>query len=638
MSEPNDQSKTTDNARSIDNARSSDSSLRSSIEPGHGRPEQRGTGLAALRVLGPYARRIRWFLIGSGVAALSATLAGMAIPLVTQRIIDGPIMDGDLGQLAWLIGLVLVLGTLEAGLIFTRRLLVAGPVTGLEHRMRMDLYAHLQRLPVAFHDRWQSGQLLSRAVADLTVIRRFLAFGGIFLVVNAITIVVGLGILFWLAPAFGLVVLVMSVPLVALSFHYERRYKVAARQAQDQGGDLATIVEEAVLGIRVLKAFGRGPQLTRRFMAEARRLRGIELRKVRIVAALWAVLIALPELALAAMLAIGAYSVADGTMTVGTLVAAVVTMTFIRWPIDAMGWLLAEASNTASACQRFSEIFAWQHEQPANVIREPARPRPLARPVRGHVRFEGVHFAYPEAGAEVLRGVDLDVAPGETVALVGVTGSGKTTLTALVPRLYDVTAGRITLDGVDVRELSLADLRTAVATAFEDPVLFSASVRENVALGAPWATDDDVLEALQVAHADEFVAALPWGVATRIGEQGLSLSGGQRQRLALARAVVGKPAVLVLDDPLSALDVHTEAEVERALRRVLRNVTALVVAHRPSTVQLADRVALLADGRIAAVGKHSDLLATNPAYRAVLSTLDTPDNTPDSEREEVAAQ
>jgi len=591
-------------------------------EPGHGLPNQRGSGLAALRVLAPYARRIRWYLIGSGLAALVATLAGMAIPLVTQRIIDGPLMTGDLGQLSWLIAIVLALGATEAGLILMRRLLVARPVTELEHRMRMDLYATLQRLPVAFHDRWQSGQLLSRAVADLTTVRRFMSFGGIFLVVNGIAIVVGFVLLCWLAPAFGLILLVTGVPLVMLSYRFEHGYNLAARRAQDQGGDLTTVVEESVLGIRVLKAFGRGPRLTRRFLAEARALRETELRKVHIVAVLWAVLIMLPELALAGMLAVGAFQVAAGSTTLGTLVAAVTIMTFIRWPIDSMGWLLAEASNTASASQRFSEIFAWPREQPGSVIREPASPRVLARPIRGHVRLEGVRFAYPEAGADVLRGVDLDVAPGETVALVGVTGSGKTTLTALVPRLYDVTAGRITLDGVDVRELSLGELRRTVATAFEDPVLFSASVRENVAMGAPWASDADVGEALQVAHADEFVDALPWGMDTRIGEQGLSLSGGQRQRLALARAVIGKPAVLVLDDPLSALDVHTEAEVERALRRVLRNVTALVVAHRPSTVQLADRVALLAGGRITAVGTHSELLTSNHDYRKILSTLE----------------
>jgi ATP-binding cassette subfamily B protein len=251
--------------------------------------------------------------------------------------------------------------------------------------------------------------------------------------------------------------------------------------------------------------------------------------------------------------------------------------------------------------------------------------------VRGEVALHGVRFAHPGAdgtdgadgtGGEVLRGVDLVVRPGETMALVGATGSGKTTLTALVARLQDVTAGSVTIDGVDVRDLRLADLRTAVATAFEDPVLISASVRENVTLGSPGLPDDAVWEALRVASADGFVAGLPWGLDTRIGEQGMSLSGGQRQRLALARAVVGRPPVLVLDDPLSALDVHTEAEVEAALRRVLGGVTALVVAHRPSTVQLADRVAMLAGGRVTAVGTHQHLLATEPAYRALLSSPD----------------
>jgi ATP-binding cassette subfamily B protein len=237
--------------------------------------------------------------------------------------------------------------------------------------------------------------------------------------------------------------------------------------------------------------------------------------------------------------------------------------------------------------------------------------------------MEGVHYRHPGAATDLLRGVDLEIRPGETLALVGATGSGKTTLTALVPRLLDVTQGRVTVDGVDVRELALAELRSLVATAFEEPVLFSASVRENVTLGAAEATDEDVRRALRVARAAKFVDALPWGLDTRIGEQGLTLSGGQRQRLALARAVVGNPAVLVLDDPLSALDVHTEAEVEAALRRVLGSVTALVVAHRPSTVQLADRVALLADGRITAVGTHSQLLAEVPEYRSLLSTMES---------------
>ena len=584
----------------------------------------RGPELAALRVLGPYARPVRWSLTSSAALALAATLAGMTIPLVTQRIIDGPIARRDLAALWWPVALVVLLGTAEGVCILLRRLLVAGPVTTVEAQMRADLYRHLQDLPVAFHDRWQSGQLLSRAISDLTTIRRFLAFAGIFLVVNGTAIAVGLVVLFWLYAPFGLVVVLAAVPMVALSYRYESRYKVVARRAQDQVGDLATVVEESVLGIRVLKAFGRAPQLTRRFVDEARILRATELEKVRILALLWGALIAVPELALGLLLAVGTYGVANGDLTIGTLIAGITTLTYLRWPIDSLGWLLAETSNAASACQRFSEIFAWRREEPASVIHEAARPLPLARPVRGHLRLHGVRFRYPGSDGEVLRGVDLEVRPGETVALVGLTGCGKTTLTALVPRLYDVTGGAITLDGVDVRELALADLRRVVATAFEDPVLFSASVRENVALGVPDAREADVREALQVAHAEEFVDALPWGIDTRIGEQGLSLSGGQRQRLALARAVVGRPAVLVLDDPLSALDVHTEAEVERALRRVLRSVTALVVAHRPSTVQLADRVALLAGGRVVATGPHSRLLAENAQYRAVLSTLEPP--------------
>jgi ATP-binding cassette subfamily B protein len=343
---------------------------------------------------------------------------------------------------------------------------------------------------------------------------------------------------------------------------------------------------------------------------------------VGVLATLWALIIALPELTLAAMLALGGYEVTTGTLSLGTVIGAITILTYLRWPLESLGWLLADAGNAAAATMRY-----WEVRDTTVTVTDSTRPRAPAQPVRGGLRLEAVHFRFPGATIDVLRGVNLDVRPGETMALVGTTGSGKSTLIALVLRLADVTSGRILIDGVDVRELALAELRTLVATAFEDPVLFSASVRENVALGAPQACDDDVRRALRIAHAEVFVDALPWGLDTRIGEQGLTLSGGQRQRLALARAVIGSgdvkhPAVLVLDDPLSALDVHTEAEVEAALRRVLHGVTALVVAHRPSTVQLADRVALLADGQIVAVGTHSELLAEVPEYRRLLSTMD----------------
>jgi ATP-binding cassette subfamily B protein len=570
-----------------------------------------------LRRLWPYLRPVLGRLLGSGAAALAAMLAGLSIPLLIQRIVDGPVAHHDRTGLVLLALGVLALGTLEAGLFYLRRMLVARPTTDIEKRMRADLYHHLQHLPVAFHDQWPSGQLLSRAISDLKTIRRFIAFSGIFLVVNVLTVLVGMIVLLVITPGMGIIVVIMAGPLVVLCRRYERRYELRARRAQDQVGDLATTVEESTLGIRVLKSFGHGPRATRKFLAQARELRGTELTKIQVLATLWAVVIALPALALAAMLGIGGYAVAAGSESLGSVVGAVTILTYLYWPLDSLGWLLAETGNAAAATTRY-----WEVRDIAPAVLSPSRPRPPAHPVRGGLRLEGVHFRYPGARTEVLRGVNLDVRPGETMALVGVTGSGKTTLTALVPRLADVTNGRVLVDGVDVRELALPELRRIVASAFEDPVLFSASVRENVALGVPEVTDDDVRRALRVAHAEEFVDALPWGLDTRIGEQGLTLSGGQRQRLALARAVVGNPALLVLDDPLSALDVHTEAEVEAALRQVLRDVTALVVAHRPSTVQLADRVALLAEGRIHAVGTHSELLAEVPEYRRLLSRLD----------------
>lgn len=567
------------------------------------------------RVLGPAVRPHAPMLLAGAAAAMLATLAGLAVPALTEQIVDGPVAHGRLPALALLVAAVAGLGVVEAGLSAVRRVLLAGPTTAVEQRLREDLYAHLQRLPTTFHDATPSGQLLSRSVSDLATIRRFLSFGLIYLVVNAVAVVVGFAVITWLWAPFGLVFAVAAVPLVALCYRYELRYKVAARRAQDQVGDLTGLVEGSVQGIRVLKAFGRGRFLGRRFAAEAAALRATELVKVRNVAALWTIVIVLPETAIGAMLALGGYGVGSGRIGVGALVAAVTAMAYLRFPVETIGWLLSEAGAAVSATERYAEVL----DAPVSII-DPAVPRPLPSPVRGAVSFSGVRFGY--GPTEVLAGVDLELAPGETVALLGATGSGKTTLAMLLPRLADVSAGSVRVDGVDVRDLALVELRTVVACAFEDPVLFSASVAENVRLGAPGASDEQVRAALRVAHADRFVEALPWGITTRIGEQGLTLSGGQRQRLALARAVVGRPAVLVLDDPLSALDVQTEAEVERALRSVLTGVTALVVAHRPSTVALADRVALLSDGQIAAVGSHEELLARCPEYRKVLYGVD----------------
>jgi ATP-binding cassette subfamily B protein len=553
-------------------------------------------------------------LFGSaGVAVLASCLA-LLIPLVLKWIVDGPVADRDPSGVWVGGGIMLALGVLEAGLFGIRRWLIARPLAALEARMRADLFRHLQRLPVAFHDRWGSGQLLSRATNDLQICRMFLAFPLVFLVVNTTTIVVGFGILLSQRWTLGLLLLAPAVPLVILCSYFESRYSLASRRAQDQIGDLTTLVEESVLGIRIIKAFGRHHSQAVAFREQSRELRGTELRKARLLSDLWMLIIGLPDVALGAALVVGSVQVADGKLSVGTLVAFLSTALALRWPVESMGWLLSISNEAATSVDRVFEVF----DTPI-----PEEDGQESLPERGGdgIRFTGVRFRYPDAPAgtpDLLTGIDLHIRTGETLALVGATGSGKTSMTALIPRLYEATGGRLTLDGVDTAELTRPALRELVSTAFEEPTLFSASVRDNVLMGAPGASEADLLRALETAQCD-FVHGLPHGVDTQVGEQGLSLSGGQRQRLALARAVVGRPRFLVLDDPLSALDVHTEALVEAALRHVLATTTALVVAHRPSTVMLADRVALLSGGRITEVGTHHELLHSSPEYRHMMS-------------------
>jgi ATP-binding cassette subfamily B protein len=527
----------------------------------------------------------------------------------------------------------------------------------MEKTIRGDLYHHLQQLDPGFHDTWQSGQLLSRATNDLSTIRRFAGFGIVFFITSTWTFLLIIALLIDMDWWLGILTGLLFAPVSVLCLRFEKKYRVLSRQYQDQTGDLATYVEEATAGIRVLKSLGRRNEAAARHLAQSRLVYRSQVGKARLRGTFWAGLDMAPNAAIGMLLLLGALAVSWHQLTIGGLVAFVTLTLLLIWPIEAMGFIIATGQEAATAAQRIYEIFdtapaiadpdVAEDPQPSltaarshGVARKPARgpagPVPAgavpagAVPAQpggarqeaelrtGHLVFDQVTFSYPAASTPVLRGITLDLAPGETVALVGATGSGKSTLLQLVPRLADATTGLITLDGTDIRELPLAELRTRVGCAFEDPTLFSASVRENVSFGVQDATEADVLAALEAAQA-EFVADLPWGLDTRIGEQGMALSGGQRQRVALARAILARPEVLLLDDPLSALDVHTEAKVTAALADVMAATTALVVAHRPSTVLLADRVALLDGGVIAAIGTHHDLLATEPRYRELMS-------------------
>lgn len=580
--------------------------------------------LRALARLLPIARPVLPRLALGAVSALVASLLALAIPLVLEQIVAGPIASGDSGQLLWGALVVLVLGLAEAAMVWLRRWFVLAPATKVEYDLRQSFYSRLQRLPVSFHDRWQSGQLLSRMMQDMSMLRRWMAFGVILLVVNVLTIVIGAVLLFRWHWLLGALFLLFSAPVVIAGFSFEKQYGALARQSQDQAGDLATAVEESVHGIRVLKAFGRGKHALQKFTRQAETLRETELGKARAIGWIWFWLVLLPDIAFAVCLGAGIVLIQLGQLQIAELVAFFAMATVLRWPMESIGFLFSFTLDARTATDRIFEVFDEQ-----NTIVDPENPRTIDRP-RGELTLDDVHFRYQDAAAtepDLIDGASLTLRPGETMALVGLTGSGKTTLTTLPGRLYDVTGGRVLLDGVDVRELSLAELRRHVGMAFEDATLFSQTIRDNVLLGredlVPGSPEaEEVLrEALQVAQA-HFVYDLPDGLDTVIGEEGLSLSGGQRQRLALARAVAARPAVLVLDDPLSALDVDTEALVEDALREVLSETTALVVAHRPSTVTLADRVALLEEGKITAVGMHSELLRESEHYRHVISSLE----------------
>jgi len=595
------------------------------------RPARLRSATDLLRLL-PYLMPYRTRWLAMIVIAIASLVATVAIPLMTRAVIDGPVRNRDQHGL-WVLGSVAVaVGIAEATLWFIRRWLVSRATMAVETDIRNDLYARLQILPMSFHGRWQSGQLLSRIMNDLSTIRRLLSFGLIILLLNTLQIIVVTAILLAMYWPLGVVVLLSVVPVTLTVLRFERAFTRLSRQAQDQAGHVATGVEEAALGLRAVKSFGRADYVYDRFDRQVTELYETQIRKVSVSAKFWTLLEIIPNITLIVVLGFGALATGRGLVTLGTLVAFITMMLSLVWPIASLGFLLSMTQEAMTAANRIAEIF--------DAPREITDGRRTEPPRTGRLELDNVGFRFPDTRSDaddldgnwVLRHVSVTVEPGQTLALVGATGSGKSVLAALLPRLYDVTEGSIRIDGVDIRDLSLDVLRREVAVAFEDPTLFSMSVVENLTLGRSLddpATDAEIARAIEIAAA-QFVYNLPFGLQTRIGEQGMSLSGGQRQRLSLARAILVRPAILVLDDTLSALDVHTESAVTQALRRVLGEVAGIVVAHRASTVLLADRVALLdtvdGAGTITHIGTHEELLASVPRYRYLLAADDELDD------------
>src|SRR5688572_10874873 len=562
-----------------------------------------------VRLLG-FLHPYRWSLGLSVVLAVGSQAAAVAIAFLTGDALQGAVEAEELSEL-WTIALaILLIGFARALFMVGRRLISGRQALGVEYDMRDAVYAKLLRLSFGFYDRHQTGQLMSRATVDLQAVRFFLGYGLIFFFQHVLTIVGVTIALFVLDWRLALAATAFTPVLVVLAYRYSRVSHPVLRDVQQKMADVATVAEENIVGVHVVKSFAQERNETAKFSARTEGVftRSIDANRQR---ALYVPLLSfLPLVAQATVLLFGGRMVANGSLGLDAFFAFNVLVLMLVMPLRMLGMWIGQAQRATASGERIFEVI----DEPEDVTDAPdARVLP---PGDGRIVFERAGFGYA-AERPVLAGIDLGFEPGTTIALIGHTGSGKTTLASLVPRFYDVAEGRVTIDGADVRDVTLASLRRAIGIVAQDPFLFSASVRENIAFGAPAATDDDVVRAARLAQAHEFIEDLPNGYETVIGERGITLSGGQRQRIAIARALILDPRILILDDATASVDATTEARIRLGLRESRKGRTTLIVAHRLSTIALADELVVLDGGRVAARGTQEELLETSPVFREI---------------------
>ena len=555
-------------------------------------------------------RAHRLVLVISIILAIGGQIFTIAIPWATGRVVDEAMKPKDMEQLKYLIGLILALAVGRFVVMYLRRIISGTMAVNIERDLRNLVYHHLLSLSFPFFDRNQTGQIMSRATVDLTTLRLYLGYGILFFTQHSVSIIAVMAVLFWMNPLVALMVLVIVPPLALLAILYSRRSQPVVIEAQQALAQVTTQAEESVVGVRVIKAFGQEAQEVDRFRDRANDVFARNVEATRLRSQYVPIMDFLPTISLALLIAVGGYAVITDRMSLGDFVTYSLLVALIVMPLRMLGGWIGDTQRFVASSQRIFQILDMQ---PSIEDDADAAPLPAGG---GAIRFEGVTFGYrPEH--PIVRDIDLDIAPGTTVAIIGRTGSGKTTLTQLVPRFYDVTTGRVLVEGIDVRQLRLDELRGAIGTVAEDTYLFSASIHDNIAFGRPDATEAEVRLAAERAQAAAFIEELPDGYGTLVGERGLTLSGGQRQRIAIARALLLDPRILILDDATASVDASTESRIRDALEEVMQGRTTLIIAHRLSTIALADRIVVLDDGRIVADGTHDDLIHSNDVYREI---------------------